>query len=413
MPRGEAGQSGGMTETSHDAPDPSSTAGLEPSAVHDWDPRAPHVLADQIAAYDELRERCPVAHSEYLGWSVLRHDDVLTVLHDHETFSNAVSTRLTVPNGMDPPEHTAFRRLNDKYFTPERMAAFEPRCRQIAQGLLAQLPDDGEVELMDAVARTYALRVQSAFLGWPVELEEPLRAWVRKNHAATLARDRAAMAAIAVEFDGYIRALLDERRALGPHAPHDITTELLGEQVLGRPVRDEELVSLLRNWTVGELSTIAASVGIVAEYLATHPEVQEQLRADGDLVGPAVDEILRIHAPLVANRRVTTRPGTLRGRELEQGDRVTVLWAAANRDPEVFGDPDELRLDRDPGLNLLYGAGIHYCPGAPLARLELRLVTTELLGSFRLAPVSDGPTPVRAIYPASGFSSLPLHLERI
>ena len=405
-----------MTETSHDAPDPATgrrTAALEPSArSHDWDPRAPEVLADQIATYDELRGRCPVAHSEYLGWSVLRHDDVVEVLHDHETYSNAVSNRLTVPNGMDPPEHTEYRRINDKYFTPDRMAAFEPRCRQIAAGLLAQLPDDGDVDLMDAIARTYALRVQSAFLGWHVELEEPLRAWVRKNHAATLARDRDAMAAIAVEFDGYIRALLDERRALGTDAPHDITTELLGDTVFGRPVSDEELVSLLRNWTVGELSTIAASVGIVAQFLATHPEIQDQLRADDALVGPAVDDILRIHAPLIANRRVTTRPVSLSGRELDAGDRVTVMWAAANRDPEVFGDPDEFRLDRDPELNLLYGTGVHYCPGAPLARLELNLLTIELLRGFQLAPPTSGADPVRAIYPASGYAELPLHLER-
>ena len=399
-----------MTETSHEGPDPD----LEdsPHTGDDWDPRAPHVLADQIAAYDELRGRCPVAHSEYLGWSVLRHDDVVAVLQDHETFSNVVSDRLTVPNGMDPPEHTEYRRINDKYFTPDRMAAFEPRCREIARGLLAQLPDEGDVDLMHAVARTYALRVQSAFLGWHVELEEPLRAWVRKNHEATLARDRTAMAAIALEFDGYIRDLLAERRALGDEAPHDITTELMGDTVFGRPVTDEELVSLLRNWTVGELSTIAASVGIIAEFLASRPEVQEQLRGAPELVERATDEILRIHAPLIANRRVTTRPATLRNRELDAAERVTVIWPAANRDPEVFGDPDEFRLDRDPELNLVYGTGVHYCPGAPLARLELALVTTELLTAFDLAPAKSAAEPVRAIYPASGFAELPLHVTR-
>jgi len=401
-----------MTETSHDAPDPGPHWRQPGTATDDWDPRAPHVLADQIAAYDELRGRCPVAHSEYLGWSVLRHDDVLEVLEDHATYSNSVSERLTVPNGMDPPAHTEFRRINDKYFTPERMAVFEPRCRRIAQGVLEQLPDDGDAELMSAVARTYALRVQSAFLGWPAELEEPLRAWVRKNHEATLARDRSAMAAIAIEFDGYIRALLDERRRLGYDAPRDITTELMHDRVWERRVTTEELVSLLRNWTVGELGTIAASVGIVAQFLAERQDVQEQLRADDGLVGPAVDEILRMHGPLIANRRATTREVTLRGRHLGAGDRVSVIWAAANRDPEVFGDPDEFRLDRDSELNLLYGAGIHYCPGAPLARLELRLITSELLAGFDVAPARSGAEPVRATYPGSGFTTLPLHLAR-
>src|SRR5690606_16771025 len=142
------------------------------------------------------------------------------------------------------------------------------------------------------------------------------------------------------------------------------------------------------------------------------PEVQDQLHDDDALVGPAVDEILRMHGPLIANRRATTRDVSLRERALAAGDRVSVIWAAANRDPEVFGDPDEFRLDRDPGLNLLYGAGIHVCPGAPLARLELRLITSELLAGFRVAPALSGADPVRATYPGSGFTSLPLHLTR-
>jgi len=118
----------------------------------DWDPRAPAVLEDQIAAYDELRGRCPVAHSEFLGWSVLRHDDVVRVLHDPQTFSNAVPHRLTVPNGMDPPEHTEFRRINDRYFTPDLMDAFEPSCRRVATDLVDALPRGVPTDLMPALA---------------------------------------------------------------------------------------------------------------------------------------------------------------------------------------------------------------------------------------------------------------------
>src|SRR5690606_29816195 len=122
---------------------------------------------------------------------------------------------------------------------------------------------------------------------------------------------------------------------------------------------DEALISILRNWTVGELGTIAASVGILVHYLATHPALQEQLRKQPELLSPAIDEILRIHPPLIANRRITTRPVELGGRHLDAGERVSILWASANRDAAIFGDPDGFRLDRDPSLNLLYGAGIH------------------------------------------------------
>lgn len=368
---------------------------------------------DQIAAYDELRARCPVAHSDALGWSLFRHDDVSRVLADPTTFSNAVSRRLTVPNGMDPPEHTEYRRVNDRYFTPELMGAFEPACREIAAGLVAALPQEGPVELMGDLAQVYALRVQGAFLGWPAELEEPLRRWTRRNHEATLARDTAAMALVATEFDGYIRDLLTARRRAGAAAPDDLTTRLLGERVWDRPMTDDELVSLLRNWTVGELSTIAASVGILVHFLAHHPDVAQQLRDDPSSIGRANDEILRIHAPLVANRRVTTRAVEVGGRSIPAGDRVTVIWASANRDEAVFGDPDEFRLDRDPDLNLLYGAGIHVCPGAPLARLELRIVMEELLAqTVHIGPV-PGVEPVRAAYPASGFTTLPLVISPV
>lgn len=371
-------------------------------AEHDWDPRAPEVLADQIGAYDRLRQRCPVAHSDYLGWSLLRHEDVVDAAHDPATFSNVVSRRLTVPNGMDPPEHTAHRAINDRYFTAERMARFEPRCRAIASELVAALPRERDVEVMTTLAHTFALRVQSAFMGWPAALEGPLRAWTERNQQATLRRDPAELAAVALEFDEHIRGQLDARRSR-PDAD-DVTAELLAEHVDGRPLTDPELVSLIRNWTVGELSTIAASVGIIVHLLAERPEVQDMLRRDPGAVPAAVDEILRIHPPLIANRRRTTRAVDVGGRTIPAGEPVTLLWAAANRDEAVTGDPDEFRLDRDPADNLLYGAGIHACPGAPLARLELRLLLTELLAATtHLGPVV---TATRAAYPASGFAEL-------
>ena len=377
----------------------------------DWDPRSSEVLADQIAAYDRMRRQCPVAFSDYLQWSLFRHADVVQVLADHATFSNAVSTHLSVPNGMDPPVHTCFRQVIEPFFASERMLAFEPVCRHIAAELAEALQGGGEIELMRSFAQEFALRIQCAFMGWPSDLHEPLRQWVLKNQAATLGGHRAATAAVAREFDVEIRRLLDLRREAGTRAPDDVTTELLHETVDGRPLTHEEIVSIVRNWTVGELGTIAASVGIVAHYLALRPELQDRLRAEPSLLPAAIDEILRIHAPLIANRRLATRAATIGGRAIEAGQRLTLIWASANRDEEVFGDPDEFRLDRDPSQNLLYGAGIHVCPGAPLARLELRIALEELLArTSRLAIVPDKP-PIRATYPASGFSSLPLSIH--
>jgi cytochrome P450 len=384
---------------------------VEPTQRVDWDPRSPEVLSDQIAAYDAMRGKCPVAHSPYGNWTVFRHEDAVRILEDHDTYSNAVSHHVSVPNGMDPPEHTKYREIVDRYYTPERMAAFEPACRAIARELVAALAREDEVELMAEFAEPFANRVQCAFMGWPESLHEPLRLWTRKNHEATLAMDREAMSAVALEFDGYIREQLDERRAAGADAPDDATTALLRETVDGRPLTDEEIVSIVRNWTVGELGTIAASVGIMAEFLATHPHVQQQLRDGSHDMASVSDEILRINAPLIANRRRTTRPVTIAGHEIAAGEKIMVLWASANRDESVFGNPDEFRLDRDPSQNLLYGTGIHYCPGAPLARLELRLVLEELFsGTTTIEPAEAG-RPVNAQYPGSGFASLPLRIR--
>lgn len=378
----------------------------------DWDPRSQAVLDNQIAAYDRMRGRCPVAHSDYLHWSVFRHADVLRVLEDHGTFSNVVSRHPSVPNGMDPPDHTAYRALIEPYFAPERVQAFEPACREIAMDLVCRLPAHGEVELMGGFARDFALRIQCAFMGWPEDLHVPLRYWTRRNQEATLAGDRAATAAVALEFEGFVRHLLDQRRQAGNAAPYDVTSRLLRERIGDRPLTDGEIVSIVRNWTVGELGTIAASVGILVHYLAEHPHLQQRLREDLSRLPAAIDEILRIHAPLIANRRITARPVEIGGRRLEAGARLSLIWASANRDEAVFGNPDEFRLDRDPSQNLLYGAGIHVCPGAGLARLELRVVMEELLTcTTRIALVPSRP-PVRAVYPGSGFSSLALRIDQ-
>ncbi len=375
----------------------------------DWDPRSQAVLDDQITAYDDMRRRCPIAYSEYQQWTVFRHADVLRILQDHESFSNVVSRHISVPNGMDPPLHTPYRKLIEPYFAADRVHAFEPECRAIAQELVGGLPDAGVVELNAEFAEPCALRIQCAFMGWPETLHEPLRQWMGKNRAATLSGNRAETAEVAAEFDGYIRALLKTRRSSTNR--DDVTARLMREEVNGRRLSDEEIVSILRNWTVGELGTIAASVGILVHALAVDPMLQSRLRKNAALLPAAIDEILRKHAPLIANRRITTRPVEIGGRRIGAGERITILWASANRDEAVFPEPDAVRLDRDPRQNLLYGAGIHVCPGAPLARMELRVIMEALLAGTSVLATVPAQAPQRACYPGSGFTVLPLRVE--
>src|SRR5690606_32216718 len=165
----------------------------------DWDPRSDAVLSDQIKAYDGIRQRCPVAYSDYLGWSLFRHEDVVRALDDHHTFSSAVSSHLSVPSGLDPPRHPPYRRLIERQFESAHVEAFEPLCRAISADLVSRLEQGVEIDLVTRLAQRFAVRIQCAFLGWPDSLHEPLLAWVRKNHKATLDRDVAAMTAIALE----------------------------------------------------------------------------------------------------------------------------------------------------------------------------------------------------------------------
>lgn len=378
-------------------------------AQADWDPRSGEVQRDQRAAFDALRERCPVAWSESMHWSVLRHTDVMRVLHDHESFGNAVSHHPAVPNGYDPPQHTAYRRALDPFFSPPRMQHFEPACREVAASTVQQALRLRDLEAHQEFALPFAVRVQCAFLGWPPLIQDELLDWLRRSHAATRSGDRTLTAAVAAEFEAFIDRMRAARQDAAPD--QDISTELMHTTVDGRPLDLRELASVLRNWTVGEVGTISASVGILLHWLATEADWQRRLRAAPEQLPPAIDEVLRIDGPLVANRRITRRPVELGGRQLDAGERISINWVAANRDARAFDAPGEFRIDRDPALNLLYGAGIHVCPGAPLARLELRLLMEELLARTTRIELAPGQHPTRAVYPDAGYASLRILLQ--
>ena len=377
----------------------------------DWDPRAEHALRDQRAAYDQMRETCPVAYSELLRWSVFRHADVVHILHHPEIFSSAVSRHLSVPSGMDPPEHTAYREIVERYFRPEGMAAFEPTCRQIARRLVQQTVEQGGGEVMAELALPFSVQVQGAFLGWPSEFQAPVVRWLHASHRATLTQDRSALSGLARQFESFVDSIIEQRIQSNTDPGHDLMAALISERVWDRPLSNEEITSILRNWTAGEVGTIASAVGILANFLAEHPELQAQLREDLSLVPPAIEEILRLDGPLAANRRVTTQEIEIGGRTIAAGESLSIIWISANRDGRVFDEPESFRWNRDPELNLLWGAGIHVCPGAPLARLEMRLLIEELLEQTTMISRIAEKSPRRAVYPTTGFSDLHLRMQ--
>lgn len=383
------------------------------NALPHWQPFSQQVQQNQVSAYDTMRQTYPIAYDDDLGVSVFRHADVMQILNQPEIFSNRVSNRhIAVPNGMDAPVHTAFRTINDKYFTAERMATFAPIAKRIIDDLVQQLPKRQPVDVMASFAKTYAVKLQSAFMGWSDDYEMALNDWIAKNHQAIRQQDRELIGKVALEFDEFIKQILNEKRQ-NQDKKADITTELLHDVIHlpdeSRHMTDDELVSLIRNWTVGELSTISATVGVITHFLATHIDEQERLRANPNDIPNAVEEIMRLNDPLVSNRRMTTCPVQLGGVDLPKGSKITINWIAANRDESVFDDATSYHPERNQQHNLVYGAGIHVCPGAPLARLELQLLLTSLL-QHHIRP-SEPRFSEPAIYPVSGFSKVSVILQ--
>lgn len=400
--------------TEHDPADeltPDPTAPHHPDRSPDWDPRGREVNRDALGTYDAMRSRCPVAHGPDGAWTLFSHAAVTAAALDHETFSNAVSRHLQVPNGLDGPEHTAFRAVIERYFTAARVRALVPTVQSIATHLAGRLDAPGQVDAVALGAR-FAVRGACAWLGWPVELEDELLTWVADNRAATRSRDQARTAETARRFDAVVRRQTETRRRAGDAAPDDVTTELTRERVDGRPLTDEEIVSILRNWTGGDLGSMALCTGVVLAHLADHPPLQARLRAgvsDREL-DAVLDEILRLDDPFVSNRRVATASVELDGRQIAEGDLVVLHWTAANRDPRLFA-PGRFDPAGHAPYNLVWGLGKHVCPGRPLATMELRvLVRAVLAATSSIEPDPERPRE-REVPPAGGYASVPLLLR--
>ena len=376
----------------------------------DWDPQKLPVLENQRCAYDEMREKCPVAHSEFMGWSLFRYKDITAVLDAPETYSNA-SRFIAIPNGMDPPVHELYRKALAPNFSEEQLNKLEPRVRKIAADLFIAMDVDGEIDFVITFIIPFAMRTLCAFLGWPEHQWECLSGWVHGNQEAAFSRDPTVGKELANQFSECVKDNLDKHRTLD-HVDDsvDVTDRLLRTEVDGVRLNDEQIVSILRNWAAGH-GTVAAGLSILVFHLAQNSKLQEQLRHDPSLIPVAIEEILRVDDPLVANRRVTTREIQIEGRTIPKGETVSLMWIAANRDPRVFNDPDTIKIERDTKEGLVWGHGIHLCLGASLARLEMRVALEELLSRTKYFNLV-GDNQHRAIYPSNGFTELFLQLHK-
>ncbi|MCO5175534.1 MAG: cytochrome P450 [Thermomicrobiales bacterium] len=355
-----------------------------------------------------MRSQCPVARSDFLEWSIFRHSDIVDILDDPATFSSASNHR-AVPNGMDPPEHTLFRTAIEPFFMAGQMANFEPTFRSIAAEITAALIDQPEIEFVNAFAMPFPLRCAVAFLGWRADRWEHLHGWTHGNQQASLSRDREASAALAQEFTSIVEEELADRRRIGRTAS-DLTSTLMSTTVNGQVISDDDIVSILRNWIAGH-GTVAAGLGLLVWHLATDTQLQQKLREEPVMLPQTIDEILRVDGPLVANRRTTTQDVTIAGCHIPAGERLTLMWIAADRDPDAFAKADAINLARDNDSSLVFGRGIHDCVGAPLARLEMRVGLEELLRETAEFSIAQPTEVKRMVYPGNGIANMTLALR--
>jgi cytochrome P450 len=403
------------------------------------DPFARDVLDDPYDTYALLRAEAPMYKVPHLDVHlVLSHAAVMEAIARVDDFSNNLTAFFMVDDEgrqvmteagrdggvdvlatADDPAHLVHRRALNRPFSEKRMLDIEGELREMVGDLIDARLASGRLEWVHGVSNVLPIRAIAMLLGLPDEDSEQLKFWSDEgievlSGFAGVAR-MAECAAHINEFVGYLDEHMNAAltRARSGAAPKGVIDTVAQAEIDGDYDRHTSLGLLVQLVGAGSDSTTGLT-GSCALALATHPDVQAKLRADLTGVPAFIEEVLRLETPFRGHFRHVLRPCELGGVELREDDRILLMWAAANRDPAVFDEPDELRLDRPNAKNHLgFGWGIHHCIGAPLARLEARLAVEELLTRTRsIALDRDGgrPTWVPSLF-LRRLSSLPLAVE--
>ena len=384
----------------------------------DWDPLDPQTMRDPLSTFADLRQRCPIAHSERWNgfWALTKYNDVLTTAADAKTFINSVQNVVPavgfgkrIPLHSDPPEHTFYRRALNPPFDESNIVALEPIIRRHAIQLLEPLIANGRGDIVRDFTYSLPVLVLCAFLGIPetdaVEIKERSERYANALHATDYA-------ALQIESDAlyaYARNLVAARKDDPLDPQRDITSALLAARIDGQPIEDEIIVGGVRQLLVAGHLTLTLSIASAVNHLAQHPGLQEQLRCDPARIPDAIEEFLRLYPPNRAFARTPSRDVEMGGRKIKKDEPIALLWISANRDADTFAQPDEFNLDRRPNPHLSFGHGTHKCLGAPLARLEMRVALEELLSRTKNIAL-DGAVSW-ADWPEFGPTALPIRLE--
>ena len=379
-----------------------------------YDPRRPEVRADPYPVFHHLQAEDPVHWSEILGgWVLTRYDDVKGALSDPRLSSDRITPFVNhhAKDGgadlgelgrlvglwavfTDPPTHTRLRGLMNRAFTSRAVERLRPRIEEIVAELLGAVRPRGRMDIIRDFAYPLPITVIAEMIGVPREDREAFKTWsddlASFIGSALTTPDKYERSARAITaMADYFRRMIPGRRA---NPREDIMSALVAARERDDALDEDELVAscILLLFAGHETTTNLIGNGVLA--LLRHPAQARALRDDPDLTGSAVEEILRYDGPTGTMVRVAAEDVELEGRTIRRGDRVFTMINAANRDPRQFEEPDRLDLARANNRHIAFGYGIHFCLGAPLARLEAQIALPALLRELA-EPTLDGGEP--------------------
>jgi cytochrome P450 len=390
----------------------------------------PATKADPYPLYAQVRPR-GLVRSPLGVFAAADHATVAGILRDRRFSSSPVHQRgyrpPSYPPGdpraglpaeslltMDPPDHTRLRRLVAGAFTPRAIAGLEPWIREVTARLLAAADGAGGFDVIDALAFPLPIAVICHLLGVPAEDQARFRA-CGQEVAATLDPQTAAAAqaqtrAAELALTGYLEDLARERRA---NPDDSILSALIAAEEEGDRLSPGEVVSTALLLLIAGFETTVNLIGNGTVALLSDPGSWDRLRQDPSRVPAAVEEMLRYDSPVQLTSRIATEEVEVGGRVIAAGRPVLVFIGGANRDPGVFEQPDQFRIDRpDPGRHLCFSLGVHHCLGAALARLEARIAIEELTRRYPALELAARPAR-RSLLVLRGFESVPVRARQL
>ena len=344
------------------------------------------ILENPYPSYQKWQAEQPVWWDKEANmWIVTRYEDVRGVLKDAATFSSKAmgegeQRAIALPLlSDDPPRHTSLRAIVNRVFTSSALKKMEAEVSALVEELLDDIKGESIVDISDAFTIPLPIRIISRLMGIPEERSDDFKRWSDALTGTAEATDMAQRMPDIMEMMGYFVSLIPERRR---HPGEDLISKIATATVEGEQLGDQDIAGFCMLLLIAGNETTTNLLSNLLNYLATDTQMWETLRADPGKIDAAIEEILRYDSPVHFVSRKATRDVEIAGTQVKAGDVVTVIMGAANRDESHYEDADTFRLDRGKGDHHTFGHGIHFCIGAPLARLEARYALQGLFKRY-------------------------------